>query len=129
MVEFDGGDGGRGGRGDSRRQHVRLGIEQLEDALGGRHGALQDVVLLAEVLNGPEEAQAVLQEGHHHAQREARRGCVREAAVGQNAGQRQHGDELHHRIEPAVGGDGVLVGFHVLAVDHLEILRGCGLRD
>ena len=31
-------------------------IEQLEDALGGGHGGLQDVEFFAEVLNGPEKA-------------------------------------------------------------------------
>ena len=31
---------------------VGLGVEQLEDALAGGHGGLQDVVLLAEVLMG-----------------------------------------------------------------------------
>ena len=44
-----------------------------------------------------------------------------EAAVGQDAGQRQHGDELDHRIEPAVGDDGVLVSVHVLAIDARRI--------
>ena len=38
------------------RNDLRLGVEQLEDALAGGHGGLQDVVLVAEVLNGPQEA-------------------------------------------------------------------------
>ena len=45
-----------------------------------------------------------------------------EAAVGEDARQRQHGEELHHRVEPAVGDDGVLVRVHVVAVDALELL-------
>ena len=48
-------------------------VQQLEDALGGRHGRLQDVVLLAQILNGPEESHAVLEKGHQHAERAARR--------------------------------------------------------
>ncbi len=70
---------------------------------------LQDVVLFAEVLNRAEEAQAVLQEGGDDAEGEGA-GLDAEAAVGENAGQREHGNELHHGIEPAVGGDGVLEG-------------------
>ncbi len=73
VVEFDGGDAAGAARGDSGGSTIRLGIEQLEDALGGRHGALQDVVLLAQVLDGPEEAQAVLQKRDHHAERERSR--------------------------------------------------------
>ncbi len=38
---------------------------------------LQDVVLLAQVLNRPEEAQPVLQERHHHPQRQRAALCTR----------------------------------------------------
>ena len=47
---------------------VGLGIEQLEDALAGGHGGLQDVVLVAEVLDGAEEALRVLHEGDQDAE-------------------------------------------------------------
>jgi hypothetical protein len=40
----------------------------LEDAFGGSGGALQDVVLLAEILNRAEEANAVLKKRDQHAQ-------------------------------------------------------------
>ena len=47
---------------------VGLGVEELEDALAGGHGGLQDVVLLAEVLDGPEEALRVLDEADEDAE-------------------------------------------------------------
>src|SRR5258708_6865283 len=40
-----------------------FGVEELEDALGCRHGGLEDVVFVAEVLDGAEEALRVLHEG------------------------------------------------------------------
>ena len=42
-------------------------IEELEDALGGGHGGLQDVVFLAEILDRPQEALGVLYKGRQHA--------------------------------------------------------------
>ena len=105
---------------------VGLRVEQLEDALGRRHGALQDVVLLAEVLNRPEESQAVLQERHQHAERQSA-AFDAQAAVREDGRQRQHGDEFHHRVEPAIGGDGVLVGVHVIAIDAVEFHRAAAL--
>src|SRR5207253_9288930 len=41
---------------DRRRRNLHWGIKQLEDAFARCHRRLQNVVLLAEVLNGPEEA-------------------------------------------------------------------------
>ena len=62
VAEFDAVDAvardGMGGLDDLRR-----GVEQLEDALAGGHGGLQDVVFVAEVLDGPPEALRVLDEG------------------------------------------------------------------
>src|SRR5215470_18704338 len=51
----------------SRRNDLRLSVEQLEDALAGSHGRLQDVVLLAKVLDRPEEALRILHEGGNNA--------------------------------------------------------------
>ncbi len=51
-----------------RRAHnLRLRVEQLEDALAGGHGRLQDVVLVAQILNRPPEALRVLDEHGQHA--------------------------------------------------------------
>ena len=87
---------------------------------------MKNVVLLTQVLNRTEEAQPVLEEGRDHAQRETP-GLHAESAVGQNAGQRQHRNELHHRVEPAVRRDRVLEGVHVLAIHLLELLAGAAL--
>src|SRR5690606_4173214 len=50
-----------------RVANVRLGVEEPEDALGGRHRALEHVVLLRQVLDRTEEAPRVLQECGDHA--------------------------------------------------------------
>ena len=116
---------GRGAR-RGRRQDRGLGVEQFEDALGGRHGALQDVVFLAEVLNRPEESQAVLQERHQNPQRQPA-AFDAQAAISQHGRERQHRNELDHRIEPAVRRDGVLIRVHMLAVDAVEFPRAAPL--
>ena len=100
---------------------VSFGIQQLENPFRGGHGSLQNVVLLAQVLDGAEETQSVLQKCHHHSQCQAA-GLNAQAAVSQNGRQGQHGNEFHHRIKPAVGRDGVLVCIHVLAVDAVKFL-------
>ena len=63
VIELDGcGRRGEAAWAEQARLNRGLGIDQLEDALRRGHGGLQDVVLLAEVLNGPEETQPVLEE-------------------------------------------------------------------
>src|SRR6202044_532838 len=42
-------------------------VEQLEDTLGGGHGGLEDIELVAQVLNGAEEALGVNHEGEKDA--------------------------------------------------------------
>src|SRR6266852_8197215 len=49
--------------GVGRRRNVGGLIEELEDALGGGHGGLQDVEFFAEVLDGAEEASGIHGEG------------------------------------------------------------------
>ena len=55
-------------RGCGGRDNFRLRIEQLEDALAGGHRGLQNVVLVAQVLDGPEEALRILDERDQHAE-------------------------------------------------------------
>ena len=55
MVELDAAAARRLLR-DRRRRDFDLRIQQLEDAFAGGHRRLQDVVLLAQVLNRTEEA-------------------------------------------------------------------------
>ncbi len=105
----------------ARAEDCGLGIEQLKNTLRRSHGGLQDVVLFAEILDRPEEPLPPLQEGNHHAQREPARTNL-EPAVAQDAGERQHGEELHHGVEPAISGDRVLEGEHVVAVDLFELI-------
>ena len=50
------------------REDGGFGVEQSEDALAGCHGCLEDVVFVAEVLDGTEEALRVLNEGDEHAE-------------------------------------------------------------
>ncbi len=67
VAEFDAA-GAVAGDGVGGRDDLGRGVEQLEDALAGGHGGLQDVVLLAEVLDGAEEALGVLDEGDQDAE-------------------------------------------------------------
>ena len=101
------GDGVRG------RDDLGLGVEQLEDALAGGHGGLQDVVLLAEVLNGAEEALRVLHEGDEDAEGD---GAVQDAEAAAPDDQRDGdgAEEFDRRVVPGVGEDGVGPGGHVL---------------
>ena len=48
----------------------RLGVEQREDSFGARHGCLQNVVLLGQVLERLEEAANQLEKRRNRANRE-----------------------------------------------------------
>ena len=126
VIEFDGGGGLRKSRRLGGRLNQRGSVEQLEDALGGGHGRLHDVVLFAQVLDGAEESQAVLEEGNHHADLNGA-AAHSKSAVGEQQRERQHAEKLGDRIKPAVGGDGVLVGFHVVAIDACKLAAAASL--
>ncbi len=98
MIELDFSAGDRGtAQTVARGARSSAGVSSnLKDALGRRHGALQNVVLLAEILNRPEETQPVLQKRHHHAERESAL-LHAEPAIGKDERQRQLGDEFHRR--------------------------------
>ena len=64
-LDFAAHDAELASRADGRRRQ-RL-VEQLENAFGGGHGRLQDIELVAQVLNGLEESLRVLHEGDEHA--------------------------------------------------------------
>ncbi len=119
VVEFHGCGRLRKGHGLSGRLDLNRGVQQLEHALGRGHGRLHDVVLFAQILDGAEKSHAVLEEGHHHADLESAAAHA-ESAVSQQQRQSQHSEKLGDGIEPAVGDDGVLVSFHVIAIDLLE---------
>jgi hypothetical protein len=103
-----------------------MGIEQLENALGCGHGRLHEVVFFAQILNGPEESQAVLKEGHHDADLK-RASTHAKSAVGEQQRQRQHSEKLRDGIKPAIGDDRVFVGFHVVAIDLFEVAAAARL--
>ena len=67
VLEFDTAGAIAGAR-MCRRDDVRGCVDQLEDALGRRHRGLQNVVFVAEVLYGAEEALRVLDEGNENAE-------------------------------------------------------------
>ena len=96
---------------------------QLEDALAGGHGRLQDVVFLAQILNGAEEALRVLDEGDEHAERD---GTAHNAASADpdHQGDRDGTEYFDHRIVEGVCQDGVFEGDHVRAVDGFEVIVG-----
>ncbi len=122
MIEFDGDNRARRFHRRGRREHRGPRIEQVEDALGRCHGGLQNVVLFAQILNGAEESQPILQERRHHSQRQSA-GLHAETAIGENAGHGDHREEFDHRIKPTVCHHRRFVGIHVLAIHGVEFTR------
>ncbi len=55
--------------GNRRRSNLDGRVQQLENAFAGCHRRLQNIVLLAEILNGTEEALRVLDESSEDANR------------------------------------------------------------
>ena len=114
-------------------------IEELEEALGGGHGGLQDVVFVGEVLDGAEEALRVLDEGDQNSQgddgvREGvccgecgdRRGVVEntDTATPDDESDGDGAQELYDRVVESIGEDGVGPGEFVLEVDGGEVVEG-----
>ncbi len=105
-----------------RIHDLRRRIHQLEDAFAGRHGRLQNVVLVAQILNWPPEPQRIQNE---HVER----------ADGHNAREHREAPAPHHqrdrhRRKDIDGGviervrkNGVLEGDHVQAIDVLKVLE------
>src|SRR5690348_896966 len=102
------------------REDVNRRIQQFEDAFTGSHGRLQDVVFVAQVLDGAEESLGVLHESGQHAKsdRIAKRA---EAAEVDDHGNGGAGKNFHHRIVERVSHDGVFIGVHVLGVDAVKL--------
>jgi hypothetical protein len=98
------------------------GVEQREDALRRRHRALQDVELLGQVADRPEEALRILQECHQRTERE--RVLDDEAAADPDHQRRRQGaDQLDRRVEHGVIEDRLDVGVAVPAIDLVEGLE------
>ena len=106
-----------------RRNDLRPGVEQFENALARRHRRLQDVVLLAQVLDGTEEALRILHKRDQYSQAD---GVAEDlvAAKPHHAGDGDGRQHFDHRVVDGVRQDRVLEGVHVGAVDLLEALVG-----
>src|ERR1017187_6413411 len=125
-----------------------LGVDELEYALAGGHGGLQDVVLLAEVHDGPEESLRVLDEADEDADgdgaeeagdarwihsegvgRGEESGIVQDglAAAPEDESDGGGREEFDDRVVPGVSEDGVGPGLLVLGVDGGEGVEGAAL--
>ena len=107
-------------RRDRRRRDLHRRIEQRKDPLRRGHRALQQVELLGQVADRPEEALRVLQERDQRAQRQAVAVDHPSAADPQNQRRRQRADQLDAGIERRVVEDRLDVGVTVLPVDLVE---------
>src|SRR5262249_40417250 len=85
--------------------------------------ALQDVVLLAQILDRTEKALGVLHEGHQDAQGYS---SMQHANTTEpdNRGDSHRGEDFHYRVIKGVGKDGVFEGLHMLRVDLLKAAVG-----
>src|SRR5215218_5455220 len=90
-------------------------IQQREYSLRGRHGALQQVEFLGEILKGLEEATGELDEcrQYSHRQTAAQRS---ETAIIQQERHRDRRQHFHHWEEDSVHGDRSEVSLEVLPV-------------
>ena len=98
-------------------------IEQLEDALGGGHGGLQDVEFLAQVLNRPEKTLREHGESREDAKTE---GAVENAVSARPKNQSDGGEaeEFDGRIKKSVGEDGIAPGEHIVTIALLKFIHG-----
>src|SRR6476469_6362230 len=98
------------------RSDVDWRVKQLKDALGRSHRRLQDVVLVAEILDGPEESLRVL---HERDQRSDRRKVADDVAA-TNPDERRGCDRRKNfddRIVHGVSHDGVFERLHMAGID------------
>ena len=130
VVELDAA-GTLGVFGDRGRSDLGRRVEQLENALARRHGRLQDVVLFAEVLNGPEEALGILNEGDQHAKTVRQRPRMHVMLPPNQMTQAIaiDGKNFHHRVIDGVRHDRVFERVHVDGVHFGKLVEGALLRD
>src|SRR4029077_13228098 len=106
-----------------RRGDLHRRIQQFEDTLAGRHGRLQDVVLVAQILYGAEEALRVLHERGQHADGDGAAKHTESAEINHH-GDGHAGKDFNHRVVERVGHDRVFEGVHVLGVDAVKAAVG-----
>src|SRR5216684_762515 len=98
-------------------------IQELEDALGGGHGGLENVELFAEVLNGAEEALSEHGEGGENAKGEAA-GKDANSTGPKDQGNSGEAEEFDGRIEESVSENRVAPGEHIVAIALLKFVHG-----
>ena len=102
------------------RDDLNLRVEQFEDAFGRRHRSLEDVVFIAQILDGPEEAMRILHEGHQRAQGgDSAEGLV--ATEPDHHRDRQRRQDFDHRVVERVRQDGIFECQHVRGIDLFEL--------
>src|SRR5437016_353424 len=111
------------------RNSVRVGldedrlIQQFENALGCRHGGLENVEFFAEVLNRPEEALREHRErGEDAESKPAGENAVAAGPINQSDG--GEAEKLDRGIEESVSENGIAPGQHVVAIALLEFIHG-----
>src|SRR5437879_1868771 len=98
-------------------------IQQLEDALGGRHRGLEDVEFLAEILDWPEKTLREHREGSKNAEAErAGENAVSAGPIDQGDGGKA--EKFDRRIKKSVSENGIAPGEHVVAIAPLKFLDG-----
>ena len=109
-----------------RAGDCRRGVEQLEHALGRRHGRLHHGVLRGEVPQRHEELVDVLDERDQRAEGQ---GCPENltAAVPDDEGERNAADRLHQRVQCRFVDVGPVIGLAVQIVVVVELAKGLRL--
>ena len=117
--------GGQGGR-MLGLGHVLVPVEELEDALGARHGAVEHVVLLADGHDGAEEQVGVAGEEDQGSDGDGAREVL-VATEPDDQRQRDGGQAVDERPVADLEGDRVVLLAAVLAVDRAVAVQVAGL--
>src|SRR2546426_1346466 len=98
-------------------------VKELEDALRGGHGGLQDIEFFAQVLDGAEEALRVHGEGREDAERQrAMQNAIATGPIDErDCGEAQ---EFHCGVEQGIGEDGVAPGEHIVPIPLCKLVHG-----
>src|SRR5437773_7726409 len=98
-------------------------VEEFEDALGRRHGGLEDVEFLAEILNRAEEALREHGEsGEDPESKPAGKNAVSTGPINQRNG--GEAEKLDRGITERVGENCIAPGEHIVAIALLEFIHG-----
>src|SRR5688500_13720247 len=106
--------------GVGRIEYRRLLVDQHEDALGGGHGSLHDIVLLGEVADRLEGTLGVLKERYQHAKLQ---GPLKHASrtVPEQERHRQRREEADHWEEDREDFERIDIGVTQAAIQLIEL--------